>query len=367
MVFVPEIDSGKLAPMRLLHFGQTLLTKRQVFPESKNKGCWNLSAELNNVYYYHSTTPPPPDARRMQGDRDCQEESGRARFPDNTSTSSGKVSELDFQPFEWRTEETTWHFPAGSPLTVRCWAKTLRDETVMIKFCKNYYYELYVELPDKDDGGAPCDWTKSKRTALRQTLASRLLKDSPVHAQLASKKLLYDSSWSGFKTFFVLQFFSKSSSRACAKYLKSGIELPWGRFTFPVYETEIPVLTKFFSATGVSPTEWMITRVAAVDRSALMTDDKKCIEYVGCPASLRKLDDPPGCMARCKILSFDLEVYSSRGDKVFPKPRWQGTRYSWHPPCSKSRATLRPGRRFCLRCSTSPKASTTTRTSWDTS
>ncbi len=55
----------------------------------------------------------------------------------------------------------------------------------MIKFCKNYYYEFYVELPDKDDGGAPCDWTKSKRTALHQTLASRLLKDRPVHAQLA--------------------------------------------------------------------------------------------------------------------------------------------------------------------------------------
>ncbi len=53
--------------------------------------------------------------------------------------------------------------------------------------------------------------------------------------------------------------------------------------------------------------------------STLMTDDKKCIKYVGCPASLRKLDDPPGRMARCKILSIDLEVYSSRGDKVFPK------------------------------------------------
>lgn len=76
---------------------------------------------------------------------------------------SDEMKWINFQPFDWRAEEYSYTFQKGEDLTVRCWAKTEKDETVLIRF-PNYKYEFVALLPLHDKYGKTIKWTKDNLT-----------------------------------------------------------------------------------------------------------------------------------------------------------------------------------------------------------
>lgn len=229
------------------------------------------------------------------------------------------VELLSFQPFDWRAEEKCQVFPPDR-LTVRCWAKTRSGETVLIWF-PNYKYEFYMEVPMADANGKKLAWTKDDRNQVLRNIEGACLSNAPCVMQMVYKALMNSAALKEKRMMYIAYFHTKRAMLKTAKILKEGIQTHMGLLRFVLHEMKIPVLSKLFAYRSIAPMEWLTVECCRVSGETNRVRKSQCLEYVGDVTTLTQMKDPPSLVMPCKVCSFDLECYSSRGDTVFPSAK----------------------------------------------
>ena len=230
-----------------------------------------------------------------------------------------------FQPFDWRAEEATEMFPATRKLMVRCWAKDTEGKNVYIHFSK-YKYEMYVEIPATDKFGKCIFWAEDLAFVVVEQLKRELASFPPVSIEFVRKSTMRTVGWKKPVCMLRLSYEKKHYMHKSAKLLREGIDCgkDLGNLKFLVHETNVPVLTKLFSNYDLRPTQWLSAICCPVTSKYANVDLEKCQEYVGDVTTLLPENEMGEGVKPCKVLSFDLECYSSRGDQVFPSPVVEG-------------------------------------------
>lgn len=246
---------------------------------------------------------------------DHQSDPKRSRLEEQESFPTN----ITVQAFDWGTYTLQGTGPQKrSPLVIRCWCKNQKGELQLLVF-KGFVYTVYVELPDKSEDGRSLAWNSVQvKSLLNHLKYSPQMGDCrPLATNLVMKNKLYYAE-SRPKKFVRARFTCDKEVKQFCRVTREGFTLDHiGNVCFPVHEDNVKVLTKFLARTEIKCTQWFSVNVKEVTRrSCKLTSSPSIREFEADFESVRPVESEK--FVSYKVMSFDLEVYSSVGNR-FPR------------------------------------------------
>lgn len=224
---------------------------------------------------------------------------------------------LKLQAFEWATcplqGVSTCH---RDDLLIRCWCKNASGEIHLLLF-KNFPCTVYLELPEANLEGKALPWRHPQVKSVLDYLKSSSVfaECRPFATELVRKCKLYYAESPDLK-FVRARFSGERDMRKFCKLARVEVTLSQlGRLRFLLHEDNVQILSKFLVWTGIKCTQWFQVKAVQIAEGPLKISltareyeaDFETISPIECET-----------MVPYKVLSFDIEVYSSVGNS-FPK------------------------------------------------